>query len=132
MNIEPVKTTSPPRRTQLPESTPKVQQPVADQGKSAVTTKIVDASKTPQAGQDQNQNAPFTLNIDDAVKRLTDFVAPTQSQISFSIDQESGVSVVRIVDTQSKEVIRQFPSEEAIALAQALDKLQGLLIKDKA
>lgn len=70
--------------------------------------------------------------LQDAVKRLNDFVAPSQSEISFSIDDESGVRVVKILDSQSKEVIRQIPSEEAIELARALDKLQGLLIKDKA
>jgi flagellar protein FlaG len=36
------------------------------------------------------------------------------------------------MDSQSNEVIRQFPSKEAIEIARALDKLQGLLIKDKA
>jgi flagellar protein FlaG len=36
------------------------------------------------------------------------------------------------LDSQSKEVIRQIPSEEAIQLAQALDKLQGLFVKAKA
>ena len=72
------------------------------------------------------------LSVEEAVKRISDFVAPTQSEISFSVDEISGVQVVKIMDSQSNEVIRQFPSKEAIEIARALDKLQGLLIRDKA
>lgn len=37
-----------------------------------------------------------------------------------------------MIDRQTKEVLRQMPSEEALAIAHALDKLQGLMIKQKA
>ncbi|MDD2914127.1 MAG: flagellar protein FlaG [Gallionella sp.] len=37
-----------------------------------------------------------------------------------------------MIDTQTNEVIRQLPSKEMVAIAQALDKFQGLLIKIKA
>jgi len=70
--------------------------------------------------------------LEKAVKHLADFVAAASSEINFSIDQSSGVQVVKIMDRNSQEVIRQIPSEEAIHLAQALDKLQGLFVKDKA
>jgi len=81
---------------------------------------------------DLSRKSTSALSVEDAVKRISDFVAPTQSEISFSIDEVSGVQVVKIMDSQSNEVIRQFPSKEAIEIARALDKLQGLLIKDKA
>lgn len=70
--------------------------------------------------------------LEDAVSKLTDFVSNIRSEISFSIDENSGTRVVKVLDSQSKEVIRQIPSEEAILLAQALDKLQGLFVRDKA
>lgn len=70
--------------------------------------------------------------LEKAVQKLSDFVASKQSEISFSIDESSGTRVVKILDRASKEVIRQIPSEEAVAMAQVLDKIQGLLIKDKA
>jgi flagellar protein FlaG len=130
MNIESVKVASQPQRTPTPEGSPKIERARNETPK--VTTKSIDATKSQQTDQNNNQDKSATLSVEDAVKRLADFVAPTQSQISFSIDEDSGMRIVKILDTQSKEVIRQFPSEEAIALAQALDKIQGLLIKDKA
>jgi len=70
--------------------------------------------------------------VEAAVQQIADFVSKTRPELSFSVDEASGVRVVRIIDTTTKEIIRQFPSEEAIQLAQALDKLQGLLVKDSA
>jgi flagellar protein FlaG len=40
--------------------------------------------------------------------------------------------VVKVIDRETQDVIRQIPSQEMLDLAQALDKLQGLLIKQKA
>jgi len=53
------------------------------------------------------------------------------NNIQFSVDENNKTNV-KVVDTQTKEVIRQMPSKEMLAIAQALDKFQGLLIKIKA
>ena len=127
MNIESVKTASQPSQRAPSLDASVAAKPAEVKAKAAETAKSTEVSKDKNIKENQN-----SLSVEDAVKRLADFVSPTQSQISFSIDEESGLRVVKILDNESKEVIRQFPSEEAIALAQALDKIQGLLIKDKA
>jgi flagellar protein FlaG len=71
-------------------------------------------------------------SVDDAVKRLSEFISASRPDISFTIDQASGKQVVKVLDSQTHDVIRQIPSEEAIQIASALDKLQGLFVKDKA
>ena len=82
---------------------------------------------------DTSRNAtPNEIQVSDAVEKLSKFVSTIRPEISFSVDQSSGTRVVKILDSQSKEVLRQIPSEEAIQLAQALDKLQGLFVRDKA
>lgn len=127
MNIESVKTSSQPSQRAPILDASVAAKPAEVKVKAAETAKSTEVSKDKYIKENQG-----SLSVEDAVKRLADFVSPTQSQISFSIDEESGLRVVKILDNESKEVIRQFPSEEAIALAQALDKIQGLLIKDKA
>ncbi|MDA0189672.1 MAG: flagellar protein FlaG, partial [Proteobacteria bacterium] len=59
-------------------------------------------------------------------------VSPVASDIQFSIDEDTGTTVVKIIDRTTDEVIRQIPSEEMLDIAKALDRLQGLLIKQKA
>ena len=71
-------------------------------------------------------------SVQDATKRLQDFVSGVRGDIQFSMDTDSGKTVVKVVDRSTKEVIRQFPSEEAIELARALDRFQGLLVKQQA
>lgn len=84
-----------------------------------------------QENAQQSQQAG-RQDVDEAVDRLNNFVSNIQSEINFSIDETTGIRIVKVVDSNSNEVIRQMPSEEAVALAKALDKLQGLLIKEKA
>jgi flagellar protein FlaG len=39
---------------------------------------------------------------------------------------------VSVINSETNEVIRQMPSEEAVAAARALDKMQGVIIHQKA
>jgi flagellar protein FlaG len=122
MNIESLTpTASPPRSNLAPQA---ARSDVAQLKKSEPKATEIRS----QAVDDESTK----LSVEEAVKRISEFVAPTQSEISFSVDDISGVQVVKIMDSQSNEVIRQFPSKEAIEIARALDKLQGLLIRDKA
>ncbi|MBL8405358.1 MAG: flagellar protein FlaG [Dechloromonas sp.] len=83
--------------------------------------------------QSANQNRQGgSLSTEQAVERLKQFVSTANTDINFAIDSNSGVSVVKIIDRGTKDVIRQIPSEEAISLAMALDKLQGLFVREKA
>ena len=43
--------------------------------------------------------------------------------LSFSVDDASGRMVVSVIDTQTSEVIRQFPGEEALAVSRRLQQL---------
>ena len=70
--------------------------------------------------------------LQDAVATTNQFVKNVTNAVEFSIDKDSGDTVVKVVDTATKEVIRQYPSEEMLTIAKALDKIQGLLIKQKA
>ena len=68
----------------------------------------------------------------DAVKAVKDFVQPTAGNLEFTTDEETGDTVIKIVDSSSGELIRQIPSKEMLEIAKALDRLQGLLVRQKA
>lgn len=42
------------------------------------------------------------------------------SGLEFAVDDELGRVVVKVVDAETREVLKQFPSEEALALARSL------------
>lgn len=62
------------------------------------------------------------------VDGLNQLLQVHQQHLSFSIDESSGVSVLRVIDTDSGDVIRQMPSESWLKLARELaDSTTGLL-----
>lgn len=92
-------------------------------GETSAATSITEADKVTQPTADQ---------LTQAVNQIQDVIQKTAQSLQFSIDKDTGTTVVKVVDTESKKVLRQIPSEEVLAIAKALDKLQGLLIKQKA
>ena len=70
--------------------------------------------------------------INDAIKLTNDFVGQINPHVEFSLDNTKGQMIVKVMDTETKEVIMQMPSEEMLAFAKSLDKLKGLLIHQKA
>lgn len=93
-------------------------------------TKAAVAGKLPLA-VDETQPVDRN-NVEDAVTRIREFVQPINDSIQFSLDDDTGRMVVKVIDVQTKEILRQIPSEEALNIAKALDKLQGILIQNKA
>lgn len=97
---------------------------------SAIDNRLAQSTQESTASQAQMQAKPEAL--DEAVKAANDFVKPFNNALNFSVDQESQTTVVKVIDQSTKEVIRQIPSEEMLALAKALDTMKGLLIQQKA
>lgn len=95
-------------------------------------TKKVENTSRSEAAPAAVDSASQTKLVTEAVDKIRQFVNPINDSIQFSIDEDSGRTVVKVVDLQTQEVIKQIPSEEALNLAKALDKLQGLLIQGKA
>lgn len=80
----------------------------------------------------QTSAAEQKQQLADAVKAVKDFIQPTAGNLEFTLDEETGDTVIKIVDTSSGELIRQIPSQEMLEIAKALDRLQGLLVRQKA
>lgn len=76
--------------------------------------------------------------LQQAVDIVNQAVAIEQRSLSFSIDDISGRSVVKVIDDETDELIKQIPSEELLKVAQDIKRLQeemgqsiGLLIDNK-
>ena len=78
------------------------------------------------------------LSVDSAVvkhaaEQINEFIKKMNSNnLLFSMDKTSGRIVVKVVDHETGEVIRQIPAEETLAIARNLDTPQGVIIRSKA
>lgn len=71
-------------------------------------------------------------DIEQALEEVQKVITPVAQNLRFSVDDDSGKIVVKVIDTATDEVIKQIPSEELLRMAKALDKLQGLLVEQTA
>ncbi len=98
----------------------------APQQAQAATTAKTPASDT--ASKEQ---------LREAMNKVSSYMQNVQRNLNFSIDESTGQTVVKVIDAESEEVIRQFPSEEMLALARHLSEMNGesvsgLLMQSKA
>lgn len=75
---------------------------------------------------------PQRVALEKAVTDIREFVQASQRNLDFSIDDSTGKVVVKVIATDSGEVIRQIPSETALKLAQNLSDASSLLFDSKA
>lgn len=98
--------------------------------------KINELTKTIAVAPELTQ--PTKQELQQAVEVVNQAAVIEQRSLSFSIDDVSGRSIIKVVDQQTDQLIRQIPTEELLKVAQDIKKLQdemgqslGLLIDRK-
>lgn len=70
--------------------------------------------------------------LEQAVDSMQEATQAMRRDLNFSIDESSGRTVVKVLDSSTGDVIRQMPTEEALRLAESLDEMRSLLFKAQA
>ena len=71
--------------------------------------------------------------LQEAVDKLNDFVQNIRRTLSFTIEESTGNTVIRVYDSETEELIRQIPPEETLKLAEAIEEqTANLFIKERA
>jgi len=91
-----------------------------------ITNSLPDGGKRLPFNEEKTQ-AP-KQSVEDAVKDINDHVQLTHRELQFTIDEASGKTVIKVIDSQTKELIRQIPGEEAISVAKKLSEGANLEI----
>lgn len=78
-----------------------------------------------------SKSEPKRDDLEKAVTDIQEFVQAAQRNLDFSIDDSTGRVVVKVIATDTGDVIRQIPSETALKLAQSLSDASSLLFDDK-
>ena len=76
---------------------------------------------------DKDEKEPIlanTIRLDEAVKKVSDFLSAQNRDLLFNVDEQTQRTVVTVKESSSGEVIRQIPSEEVLKLADRIQELQ--------
>jgi len=77
-------------------------------------------------------NKPSADAVAKAAKDIQNFVKDMGRNLNFSVDEVTGYNVVRVVNPETNELIRQLPSEELLKIARSMKDLGNVLVNQKA
>jgi flagellar protein FlaG len=93
----------------------------------------VAAEATKTSAKQDNARQPSTEQLKSAVSDINKAMHKSSQNLEFSVDSASKKPVVRMVDSETGQLIRQIPSQETLAIAQSIDRFQhGSLFKQQA
>lgn len=109
----------------------------SDKGVQSVTKLEPSPANSNEVAINQKQ----TDKKEQVMSQIEEFKSFNQSidrSLQFKVDDELGVTIVRVIDKETDELIRQFPPEELINLSKRLKELNdegeassGVLLKEK-
>lgn len=67
-----------------------------------------------------------------AARHIESFVKSVGRSLDFSVDPGTGDNVLRVMNPDTGELIRQLPAEETLRIARAVDYMQSMLVNQRA
>ena len=98
-------------------------------GVSLDLPEVATAQATPQH-TDQQMSPTQLQNVADHINTI---LKQSNKNLEFSVDAATKKPIVKLIETDTGNLIRQFPTEEMLAISSAIDKFQqGVFLKQKA
>lgn len=114
-------------RTAAPAQPAQPHAPVRPQQRAPAPARTVEVAQSPTPDPESARQA-----IESAVEHIRRYLKDTPIGFEYATDGETGRMLLRIMDRETRQLIRQVPSEEILAIARALDRFKGLLTPQKA
>lgn len=89
---------------------------------SAEAIKAAKESGVESKGKGYNQKEPPT--VEEAISLVQDYLDKNQRGVSFSLDASTDKTVIKVMDTKNQELVKQFPSEELLRIANKIMELE--------
>jgi flagellar protein FlaG len=82
--------------------------------------------------EQQNKTLMTSEQLNKVAQKLQDFVGEMNRGLEFSVDKASGRDVIKVIDKNSGDLIKQYPSEEVLDLVAKLSEATGNFINTDA
>lgn len=121
--------------------TPQPTKPASDSVPNVVVTTPQSVAAMPSAELELPKAAvkpaaeqqPSPEQLKNVVENINKALKQSNKSLEFSVDTDTKRQLVKLVDTETGDVIRQFPSEDALAISRAIDQFQkGMLLQQEA
>ena len=115
----------------------------ASESKVGQTATVLTASAIDDVKKSASQAQQYQSNVDTATQQqqplereqlekmaqqLQEFMGEMNRSLQFQVDEDSGRDVIKVLDKDTGDIIKQYPSEEVLNLVSKLSETAGLLI----
>lgn len=100
---------------------------------TAQAAKIVELRPAAEEQQQPKELAPSQMaELKEAVESLNQSLQTIRRELRFSVDDDTGRMIVRVINADTDEVVRQIPSEQLLNAVRHLQEHAGLLLDTEA
>jgi flagellar protein FlaG len=110
----------------------------APTGTAAITPSLAGAARAAGVAEQRQADAvarPANAGeegLAEAVEKLNAQAGSLNRSLRFTVDRDTGTTVIKVVDRETDEVIRQIPPEYTMEILRRMDIGAGVLLEEKA
>lgn len=68
--------------------------------------------------------------LEKVAQQLQEFVSQMNRAVRFEVDEDSGRDVLKVIDKDSGDLLKQYPSEEVLEMVARLSEATGALVNE--
>lgn len=123
---------SPSQAPQHSATAPQNKEPATVNNEAIQTLSQEQAVKQTEASSAVEFSEQKTEELKETVAAINDFMSQFQRTLNFSVDQDAGQTIIKVIDTSNDELVRQIPSEDFLEISKHIEQMNNLLFSEKA
>ena len=95
--------------------------------------------RTPEQAQTRsvekttNETPQLTVQeMEETVQAMNEMMKSLSRGLNFQVDDDNGRTIIKVIDRETQDLIKQFPSEELVKLITSMQNMQNILFDDQA
>ena len=77
-----------------------------------------------------DRERPTQERVSDTVDQLNELMQQSRRELHFSVDENSGRTVIKVIDSATQELVRQIPPEQLLSLMHNFENDSSSLLLD--
>ncbi len=98
---------------------------------SAIKQQVAKAEQTSPVSEVAAKEKLSVPQLEKVAEQLQQFMGEMNRGLEFIVDKDSGRDVIKVIDKNSGDLVKQYPSEEVLSLVAKLSEATGNFIDSK-
>ncbi|MFT6195027.1 MAG: flagellar protein FlaG [Cognaticolwellia sp.] len=95
---------------------------------TTIGTSLAEEQKSVSTSETNKAEKMTSEQLNKVAQQLQDFMGEMNRSLEFIVDEDSGRDVIKVLDKDTGDLIKQYPSEEVLSIISKLSNASGSLI----